>query len=75
MMMGIGVIGLALMLLFWGGLIIGALFLIRALFPGGQTLTTRSRENFTARHTLEQRYARGEITREEFELIRQDIGD
>ncbi len=73
MMMGFGLIGLVLMFLFWGGLIVGALFLIRALFPGGNTLPARSRESLTAQQTLEQRYAKGEITRQEFELIRQDI--
>ncbi|OGO18691.1 MAG: hypothetical protein A2Z14_19145 [Chloroflexi bacterium RBG_16_48_8] len=72
-MMGFGLIGLLLMLLFWGGLVIGAALLIRALFPGGKPFPTLPRENLSARQTLDQRYAQGEITREEFEVIRQDI--
>ncbi len=34
--MGLGGIGLLVMLLFWGGLIFGGVWLVRTLFNGGQ---------------------------------------
>ena len=74
MMMGFGFLGLLLMFLFWGGIIAGAVFLISAIFPRGkEPLPRLAREKLSARQTLDQRYARGEITREEFEIVRQDI--
>jgi putative membrane protein len=75
MMMGFGVLGMFLMLLFWGVLIVGAVFLVRALFPKGEKSISRSlSENGNdPRNILDQRYARGEITREEYEMIKQDI--
>jgi putative membrane protein len=74
-MMGLGMgVGLLLMLLFWGLLIAGAVWLAKAVFVG------RDRRNgapegpdLDPREILDQRYARGEITREEYELIRADL--
>jgi putative membrane protein len=73
--MGFGIVGLLLMLLFWGGLIFGAVWLVRALFqvgaqsgPSGRT----DRDN-SPRDILDQRYARGEITRQQYEGMRQDL--
>jgi len=74
--MGFGLIGLLFMLLFWGGLALGAVWLVRALFNNRQD----SSQNFPAdrqlraRDILDQRYARGEITREQYELIKSDLG-
>ncbi len=71
-----GGIGLILYLLFWGGLLTGlTLFIVRAfrraristgadLFPTGQP---------TAKEILQAQYARGEITREQYELMKRDI--
>ncbi len=75
MMMGFGVLGMFLMLLFWGVLIVGAVFLVRALFPKGEKSISRSlpENGNDPRNILDQRYARGEITREEYEMIKQDI--
>jgi putative membrane protein len=73
-MMGFGVIGLLLMLLFWGGLIVLAVWLVKTLFQGdrGSPAPPPARAK-TAREILDERYARGEITREQYELIQQDI--
>lgn len=74
MMLGFGAMGLV-MLLFWGGLIAGAVLLVRSLFEnnsGGQQVKSRSKEH-TPREILDQRYARGEITREEYETVRDDL--
>lgn len=74
MMIGFGFIGLLIMIVFWGLLIVGAVFLVRALFPKGTTTTTSiTSSNKNPRHILDQRYARGEITREEYEIMKQDI--
>jgi putative membrane protein len=75
MMMGFGVVGLLLMILFWGALIIGAVFLTRALFPSGQRLNKpESSRGLSASETIDLRYARGEIDREEYELKKEDLG-
>ena len=75
MMMGFGGFGLLFMLLFWGALIALAVWAITALFPSGrQEQSAPANQNLTARQILDTRYARGEITREEYELMKQDLG-
>lgn len=60
--MGFGLIGLVLMLLFWGGLIALAIWLVRALFSGSQQSPhIPEGRGMNAREILDQRYARGEI--------------
>jgi putative membrane protein len=75
MMVGFGFFGLLLMVLFWGGLIFGAVWLVRALFQGGMSQTSgmRPERPIGARETLDQRYARGEISRDEYETMRRDL--
>ena len=72
--MGWGLVGLAMMVLFWGGLVVLAVLLVRALFPRGQQLPSGpgGREPM-AREILDQRYARGEITREQFDQMKRDL--
>jgi len=73
--MGFGVFGLLLMFLFWGGLVALAIWLVSALFPrGGQGTGLLAGHDQSAREILDTRYARGEITREEYELMKQDLG-
>ena len=75
-MMGFGVLGLALMVLFWIGLIFGAVWLIKVLFQGG----TRNASGLQldrpagAREILDRRYAKGEINREEYDIYKRDLG-
>ena len=73
--LGWGGLGMGLMmLLFWGGLVVLAVLLVRGLFPGsGRVPTGPSGAEPTARQILDQRYARGEITREQFEQLKQDL--
>jgi uncharacterized membrane protein len=67
--------GLLFMLLFWGGLIALGVWLISALFPrDGRRSTSPSGRDLSARQILDQRYAQGEITREQHELMKQDLG-
>jgi len=79
MMMGIGMgfggIGLILMLLFWGGLIVGGIWLAKTVFDNTQqnrSGTTPS-DQPSPREILDKRYARGEISREEYENIKSDL--
>jgi putative membrane protein len=61
-----------LMLVFWIAVIVGIVFLIR-------WVSTRTREHGgfgeSAIEILKKRYARGEITKEEFEKMKKDIGE
>jgi len=72
--MGFGILGFVIMLVFWGGLIALAIWLVKTLFAGSQRSTSTAREvEPSASRILDQRYARGEITREQYELMKQDI--
>ncbi len=72
--LGFGLIGMILMVLFWGGLILLAVWIIRALFAGGHRSTNTVPDSASnARQILDQRYARGEISQEQYELMKKDI--
>jgi len=72
-MMGFGLIW---MLFFWGGLILLAVWLISVLFPTNPTPPSSNTFNppARARDILDQRYARGELSREQYEEMRQTLG-
>jgi putative membrane protein len=78
-MMGFGgLFGFLLMLLFWGGIIALAVWLVSLLFPGatGQSTSTpdgNGREGETALEILKKRYAHGELSRHEYQQMRQDL--
>jgi putative membrane protein len=70
------VIGLLVMLLFWGGLIVLVVFAIRAILPSGRRGDERysgTTGGQTSLDILKARYARGEISREEYLNIRSDL--
>jgi len=74
MMMGFGFIGLLLMLLFWGLLIAGAVWLVKAILTSGANSGVLAERNrLSASEILNQRYAKGEITREQHQLMSEDI--
>lgn len=75
-MMGFGMgFGLLFVVLFAVGLIALAVWLVGMLFPRtGRPVITREQAP-NARQILDQRYARGEVSREEYELMKQDISD
>ena len=72
--MGFGILGLLLMVLFWGGLIALVIWLVRSIFPvSQQTTKTSALVEPNALEILGERYARGEIPREQYEMIKQDL--
>jgi len=67
-------LGGLMMLLFWGGLIVLVVLIIRSFSGSGsrsqnQIVTTPS----NALEIIKNRYAQGEISKEEFETIRHDL--
>ncbi len=71
-MMGFGMFGG--MLLFWILLIGLGVFLARALFQSSDSVNRdRASKGPTAMEILEQRYARGEITQEQFQQMQKDL--
>ncbi|GAB4255678.1 MAG: hypothetical protein Kow00129_16460 [Thermoleophilia bacterium] len=85
---GVGWFGFFFMLLFWALIIVGVIFLIRALSssqgrsqsggepmrgPEGSPPAGTARPASRALELLEERYARGEIDREEFLQRKKDL--
>ncbi|HKY84924.1 MAG TPA: SHOCT domain-containing protein [Anaerolineales bacterium] len=66
--------GLLLFLLFSVLLVLGAVWLVRAVFPGAASQPGASpRADSSTRQVLDQRYARGEISKDEYDRIRKDL--
>jgi putative membrane protein len=61
---GMGFGGGMFMILFWVLIILGVVYLVKMLLGGGSGTEKKSE---TAREVLEKRFARGEISKEEFE--------
>ena len=61
------------MVLFWGGLIALAVWLVRAMFNRAPQLPLFQGSGDSAEQILDTRYARGEITKEQYELMKQDL--
>jgi putative membrane protein len=66
---GMGSGGGLFMILFWILVIIGVVFLIRLVIRG----TKEGGRQETALDILKKRYAKGEISKDEFEAIKKDI--
>jgi len=71
--MGFGLFGLLFMVLFLVGAVALAIWLINALFPRTARPAAPDDQDLSARQILDVRYARGEITREQYETMKQDI--
>lgn len=65
--------GLLWMLLFWGGLIVLAIWLIGLLFPAVKTQDPNTNTLLSAQEILRTRYAQGELTAEEYQEMLQTI--
>lgn len=71
---GMGLGGGVVMVLFWVVVIVGAVWLARGVFSGGQQPPVSSaRTDASADEILKQRYARGEITKEQYEQMHRDL--
>lgn len=66
-----GLLMMALMVLFWGGLIILVVWAILRLTRNHKTQAPGKQD---ALAIARERYARGEITREQFEQLKKDLG-
>jgi len=67
---GMGPVGWLFMFLFWGLIIVGLVLLIRWLWDHGRPGMGSAEAPLDI---LKRRYARGEITKEEFERMKQDL--
>ena len=75
MMMGFGLLGVVFMLLFWGSLIALAVWAAGALFSGSRREPgAPGPQNLNARQIVEIRYAHGDLTRDQYELMKHDLG-
>jgi putative membrane protein len=71
---GMGWFGMIFMLLFWGLIIVGLVFLIRWLIQAtGDRSNSGVSMGSNAMDILKERYAKGEINRDEFESMKKDL--
>lgn len=66
-------VGYLMMILIWGVIILGAVALIRWLIQSGRGGSQAAPGGSSALEILKARYARGEISKEEFESMKKDI--
>lgn len=80
-MMGFGSFGLVAMILFWIVLISLAVWLVSRLFPqtvgfsSQQPGGAQDRSHIPAEEILKERYARGEISKEQYDEMRRTLKD
>ncbi len=67
---GMGPVGWLFMFLFWGLIIVGLVLLVRWLWDHGRPAAGGADAPI---EILKRRYARGEITKEEFDRMKQDL--
>lgn len=60
--------GWLFMIIFWGLVVLGIIYLVQSIVRG-----SRNEAKESAVEILKKRYARGEITKEEFERMRADL--
>jgi putative membrane protein len=76
-MMGFGYGGMLfgglMMLAFWVLVIVGIIWLVLTLARGGQMVTRPSAAGPQPLDVLKERYAKGEITKEQYEAMKQDL--
>jgi putative membrane protein len=75
--MGFGFGGFFLMILFWISIIAGAVWIVKLIFTGttGTLMPPGKSRGSSAREILDQRYAKGEMSREDYELMKQDLSE
>ena len=71
---GMGFTGYIWMIAFWLLIIGGGIWLLTILFPRTRTVSRNESElNHDGLSILQQRYAQGELSKEEYETIRRDL--
>jgi putative membrane protein len=70
---GMGLFGSIFMIAFWALLLAGVFFLVKWLVRGSSGHVGDARPGSSALEILEERYARGEIDRQEFEQKKRDL--
>jgi putative membrane protein len=77
--MGFGGFGFIFIALFWIVVIAGGIWLLSSLFPKnnttppGDAIGNSSDDSKSAVNILKQRYARGELTKDEYDAMRYDL--
>lgn len=80
---GMGFLGIALMAVFWIAIIVGVVLLVRWLMAGGTHMggmhmgmppMAPPPGTSAALDILKERYAKGEITKEQFDQMKKDLG-
>lgn len=61
------------MIFFWIVVIVGIVWLVKALGGSNFQFPTQSKGEQSAREILDQRYARGELDHEEYENMKKDL--
>lgn len=70
---GFGIFGMVFMLVFWVLIIAGIVLVVKWLVEQGRSGGTYGSEGEAALDILKNRYARGEIGKEEFEAKKKDL--
>lgn len=70
---GMGVVSLITMILFWGGLVALAIWLVGLLFPTAKKQINDGDASLSAPEILKARYARGELTTQQYQEMWQTL--
>lgn len=73
MMMGFGGFGLIVMILFQVAVIAGVVWLVRTVGGSNIQIPGQMQSGTNAREILDQRFARGELDREEYQAMKKDL--
>lgn len=73
MMIIMMIFGLLITLVFIAAVVIGIIYLVRYMGPAGMAMGAKPPSAQDALEIAKQRYARGEISKEEFEQLKRDL--
>lgn len=71
--MGFGGFGFLLMAIFWIGILVAVVWFVGNLFPRSNSSHSTANRPESADDIVARRYARGEISKDEFEMIRHNL--
>ena len=70
---GMGLWGILIMVLFWGGLVALAVWLVGLMFPSSSRQNQNPNAPLSAEEILKIRYARGEISEAEYKQMKETL--